>query len=111
MSTIAIVHPMTLLGKELRETLDRLQDVRLLSNREDEIGTLTEVAGAAAMVTRYEPEKLQGASIAFLCGTMEDNRPILAECRSRNRPLRVSAVGRSAASQKLATSAGASKSL
>jgi aspartate-semialdehyde dehydrogenase len=78
-STIAIVHPMTLLGKELRETLDRLQDVRLLSNREDEIGTLTEVAGAATMVTRYEPEKLQGVSTAFLCGTMEDNRPILAE--------------------------------
>jgi aspartate-semialdehyde dehydrogenase len=78
-STIAIVHPMTLLGKELRETLDRRQDVRLLSNREDEIGTLTEVAGTAAMVTRYEPETLQGAAIAFLCGTMEDNRPILAE--------------------------------
>jgi aspartate-semialdehyde dehydrogenase len=78
-STIAIVHPMTLLGKELRETLDRLQDVRLLSNREDEIGTLTEVAGTAAMVTRYEPEKLQGVSTAFLCGPIEDSRPILAE--------------------------------
>jgi aspartate-semialdehyde dehydrogenase len=81
-STIAIVHPMSLLGKELRETLERLPavggDVRLLSNREDEIGTLTEVAGAAAMVTRYEPEKLQGVAIAFLGGTMEDNRPILA---------------------------------
>jgi aspartate-semialdehyde dehydrogenase len=82
-STIAIVSSMSLLGKELRETLQRFPavggDIRLLSNREDEIGTLTEVAGAAAMVTRYEPEKLQGASIAFLCGTMEDNRPILAE--------------------------------
>jgi len=82
-STIAIVHPMSLFGKELRETLGRLPavggDVRLLSNREDEIGTLTEVARAAAMVTRYEPEKLQGVAIAFLCGTMEDNRPILAE--------------------------------
>jgi aspartate-semialdehyde dehydrogenase len=54
-------------------------DVRLLSHRDDEIGTLTEVAGAAAMVTRYEPEKLQGVATAFLCGTMEDNRPILAE--------------------------------
>ncbi|HEY4572423.1 MAG TPA: hypothetical protein VIJ26_00605 [Thermoanaerobaculia bacterium] len=83
MSTIAIVHPMSLLGKELRETLERLpsvgRDVRLLSNREDEIGTLTEVAGAAAMVTRYEPEKLKEAAVAFLCGTMEDNRPVLAE--------------------------------
>lgn len=83
MSTIAIVHPMNLLGKELRETLERLPsvsgDIRLLSNREDEIGTLTEVAGAATMVSRYEPEKLQGASTVFLCGPMEDNRPILAE--------------------------------
>ena len=83
MSTIAIVHPMSLLGKELRETLERLpavgRDVRLLSNREDEIGTLTEVAGAASMVTRYEPEKLKGVGVAFLCGTMEDNRPLLAE--------------------------------
>lgn len=83
MSAIAIVHPMNLLGKELRETLERLPavggDIRLLSNRDDEIGTLTEVAGAAAMVSRYEPEKLQGVDVAFLCGAMEDNRPILAE--------------------------------
>jgi aspartate-semialdehyde dehydrogenase len=82
-STITIVHPMSLLGKELRETLERLPavgaDIRLLSNREDEIGTLTEVAGIAAMVTRYEPEKLQGSSAIFLCGTLEENRPILAE--------------------------------
>jgi aspartate-semialdehyde dehydrogenase len=83
MSAIAILHPMNLLGKELRETLDRLPgaggDVRLLSNRDDEVGTLTEVARSAAMVTRYEPEKLQGVSVAFLCGSMEENRPILAE--------------------------------
>jgi aspartate-semialdehyde dehydrogenase len=82
-STIAILNPMNLLGKELRETMARFPavggDVRLLSNREDEIGTLTEVAGAAAMVTRYEPEKLRGVSTAFLCGPMEANRPILAE--------------------------------
>jgi aspartate-semialdehyde dehydrogenase len=82
-SAIAILHPMSLLGKELRETLERLPavggDIRLLSNREDEIGTLTEIAGAAAMVTRYEPEKLQGVSVVFLCGPLEDNRPILAE--------------------------------
>jgi aspartate-semialdehyde dehydrogenase len=82
-TAIAIVHPMNLLGKELRESLDRVPrfsgDVRLLSGREDEIGTLTEVAGAASLVTRYEPEALAGVSVAFLCGTMEDNRPILAD--------------------------------
>jgi aspartate-semialdehyde dehydrogenase len=82
-TAIAIVHPMNLLGKELRESLDRLPgfggDVRLLSGREDEIGTLTEVVGAASLVTRYEPEKLAGASVAFLCGAMAGNRPILAD--------------------------------
>jgi aspartate-semialdehyde dehydrogenase len=83
MNAIAILHPMNLLGKELRETLERLPgiggDVRLLSTREDEIGTLTEVAGSAALVVRYEPEKLRGVSVAFLCGSMDENRPILAE--------------------------------
>ncbi len=83
MSTIAILNPMNLLGKELRETMTRSSsagwDVRLLSNREDEVGTLTEVAGAAAMVARYEPETLKGISTLFLCGPMEANRPILAE--------------------------------
>jgi aspartate-semialdehyde dehydrogenase len=82
-TAIAIVHPMNLLGKELRESLDRLpglgDDVRLLSGREDEIGTLTEVAGSASLVTRYEPERLAGVSVAFLCGAMEDNRPVLAD--------------------------------
>ncbi len=83
MNAIAIVHPMNLLGKELRESLDRLPgfggDVRLLSGREDEVGTLTEVAGAASLVARYEPERLAGVSVAFLCGSMEDNRPVLAD--------------------------------
>jgi len=82
-TAIAILHPMNLLGKELRETLDRLPgiggDVRLLSTREDEIGTLTEVAGSAALVTRYEPEGLKGVGVAFFCGSMAENRPILAE--------------------------------
>ena len=82
-TAIAILHPMGLLGKELRETLGTAPgfagDVRLLSSRDDEIGTLTEVAGAAAMVTRYEPETLRGVPIAFFCGSMEDNRPLLAE--------------------------------
>ncbi len=83
MTAIAILYPMNLLGKELRETLERLPrvggDVRLLSTREDEIGSLTEVAGSAALVTRYEPESLKGVGVAFFCGSMAENRPILAE--------------------------------
>jgi aspartate-semialdehyde dehydrogenase len=80
---IAILHPTNLQGKELRETIEARHrdwsDVRLLSTHEDEIGTLTEVAGAAALVNRYEPEALKGVDVAFFCGTAEDSRPILAE--------------------------------
>jgi aspartate-semialdehyde dehydrogenase len=81
-SAVAILHPTGLLGKELRETLEARHpewDLRLLSDREDEIGTLTEIAGAAALVGRFEPESLEGVSLAFLCGDMAANRPLLAE--------------------------------
>jgi aspartate-semialdehyde dehydrogenase len=81
-TAIAIVHPTGLLGKELRETLehrsDLSRDIRLLSSRDDEIGTLTELAGGAALVSRFEPEKLAGVPVAFFCGAMADNRPLLA---------------------------------
>ena len=82
MTAIAILHPTNLLGKELRETIDARRpdwEVRLLSTREGEIGTLTEVRGTAALVGRWDPESLEGVDVAFLCGTLEDNRPILAE--------------------------------
>jgi aspartate-semialdehyde dehydrogenase len=82
LTAIAIVHPTNLLGKELRETIESRRpdwaDLRLLSTREDEIGTLTEIAGAAALVGRFEPESLRGVDLAFLCGAMEDNRAVLA---------------------------------
>lgn len=82
MSPVAIINPSNLLGKELKETLENRPeiagDILLLSSREDEIGTLTEVAGAAAMVTRFEPEKLRGSEVAFFCGPIADNRPLLA---------------------------------
>lgn len=94
MTAIAIVHPMNLLGKELRESLSRLPslgaDVRLLSGNEQEIGTLTEVAGAAALVTRYQPESLEGVTVAFFCGAMADNRPLLADLPAEARAILLS---------------------
>lgn len=81
MRSAAIVHPTNLLGKELREALEKRPepwlDLRLLSSREDEIGALTEAAGAAAVVGRYEPDSLEGVPIAFFCGRAADNRPLL----------------------------------
>ncbi|HEY0783923.1 MAG TPA: Asd/ArgC dimerization domain-containing protein [Thermoanaerobaculia bacterium] len=87
MSAIAILHTGDLLGKELRETIDRgeggtdgrYDEIRLLSTREAEIGTLTEVMGAAALVQPYTPESLLGVEAAFFCGPIAANRPLLAE--------------------------------
>ncbi len=85
MSVLAIVHPTNLLGKELRETLGRgvagptWQEVRLLATNEHEIGIVTEAGGAATVVQRYEAESLEGVSVAFFCGPIATNRPLLAE--------------------------------
>lgn len=85
MTALAIVHPSDLLGKELRQTLSGAdpgiswQEIRLLSTNEQEVGTLTEVGGAAAMVQRYEPGSLDGVSVAFFCGPAAANRPLLRE--------------------------------
>jgi len=77
---IAIVHPSDLLGKELTETLEnrskQWQDIRLLSTLAEEIGGLTDVAGAAAMVAPYDPDALQGASTIYFCGPIAANRPL-----------------------------------
>jgi aspartate-semialdehyde dehydrogenase len=84
-TTAAIVHPINLLGKELRETLGRdtagasWQEVRLISTHEAEIGTLTEVGGTAAVVQAYLPGCLDGVDVAFCCGPVAANRPILDE--------------------------------
>jgi aspartate-semialdehyde dehydrogenase len=84
-TTAAIVHPINLLGKELRETLGRgsagasWQEVRLISTHQTEIGTLTEVGGAATVVQPYEPGCLDGVDVAFCCGPIAANRPILDE--------------------------------
>ncbi len=83
MTRLAIVHPTTLLGKELRERLGEhpsLGDqVALLTTDDEEVGTLTEVGGAAAIVNRCEPDGLEGVDLAFFCGPMAANRPLLDE--------------------------------
>ncbi|HWM89988.1 MAG TPA: Asd/ArgC dimerization domain-containing protein [Thermoanaerobaculia bacterium] len=80
MSTIAILHPASLVGKELREALDsrmkEWREVRLLSTDPEEVGTLTEVMGAAALVQRYEPDSLKDVSTVYFCGPIEKNRPL-----------------------------------
>jgi aspartate-semialdehyde dehydrogenase len=78
---LAIVQPTTLLGKEVRETLERRpglwREIRLLTAIEDEVGGLAEVAGAAALVQRADASGLAGVDLAFCCGTVEEARQVL----------------------------------
>ena len=54
MTVLAIVRPSGLLATELRDALDQYpeiaHEVRLMSDDDSEVGTLTEVAGAATLV-------------------------------------------------------------
>jgi aspartate-semialdehyde dehydrogenase len=83
MSAIAILHPANLVGKELREALENRmkewREVRLLSTDAEEVGTLTEVLGAAALVQRYEPESLKDVSTVYFCGPIKKNRPLFGD--------------------------------
>ena len=81
MTRLAMLHPSNLLGQEVRETLDRHRDLWremvLLTTREEEVGNLTDVRGAAAMVQAYEPQALAGVDLVFFCGPHAANRQVL----------------------------------
>jgi len=81
MRVAAVIHPTGLLGKELRERLERRADlcgqIRLLTNDEEEVGRLTESAGAAAVVARLDEASLDGIDLAFFCGEIESDRRAL----------------------------------
>jgi aspartate-semialdehyde dehydrogenase len=85
-TAVAIVNPSDLVGKELRETLERRLksgklpwgEIRLLTTREDEENALTELAGGAALVSRYDAEALDGVDLAFFCGAAAEIAAALA---------------------------------
>lgn len=81
MHRIAILEPTTLCGREIKEHLERhpelVSDLRLLTTDQEEFGTLTEVAGAAAVVTHAEPETLADLDLLFVCGDLAPSRPAL----------------------------------
>lgn len=82
MTRFAIVHPSDVLGQELKELLEeRHPDAGLavLTRDETEVGTLTEVMGAAAMVQRLGEGDLESVEVAFFCGAAALNRPLLAD--------------------------------
>ena len=75
MSRIGILEPLGLVGKELRDQLESRRalwrEVRLFSQREAGIGTLTDVGGAAAMVRQLERDDLDSLDLLLVC----DPRP------------------------------------
>lgn len=81
MKVVAVVHPTSLLARELRERLegrpDLCRELRLLSDTEDEVGTVTESAGAAAFVGRLGADALEGVDLAFVVGEIERVRESL----------------------------------
>lgn len=81
MTSLAILHPTSLVGKELREALEARPelagDLRLLSSEDEEIGTLTEMRGELTLIDRGDSEELGGTDVALFCGSLEESAPFL----------------------------------
>lgn len=81
MTRVGILESSGLLGKELREQLESRPELatgaRLMSQREEEVGILTEVAGAAALVERFAPADLEQLDLLFFCEPREAELAVL----------------------------------
>lgn len=79
MSRVAVLGPTTLLGREVRDLLDKHRDrwteVILLATSEEEVGTVTESGGAAALVSEASPVSLEGVDLVISCGALEEDLP------------------------------------
>jgi hypothetical protein len=81
LSRIALVHPLTLAGKELAERLgqrpDLCSDLRLFAVDEEMVGTLTEGLDGAAVVARVEEGCFDAVDLTIFSGAIEADRPAL----------------------------------
>ena len=81
MSRIGILESSGLLGKELRDQLEARPEltgeVRLMTQRPEEVGTLTDVGGAAAMVEPFAPDDLEKLDLLFFCEPREAELGVL----------------------------------
>jgi aspartate-semialdehyde dehydrogenase len=68
---VGILEPTGLVGKELREQLEArpelMTELRLLSQRQENVGTLADVSGAAAMVQAFTPDEIESLDLLFVC--------------------------------------------
>jgi len=75
---VALVHPTSLIGNELRQLLARPEcsgwETRLLSVDDEEVGQVTEAGGAAAFVGRVDELAFDELDLAFFCGPLERDR-------------------------------------
>ncbi|MEO8195147.1 MAG: Asd/ArgC dimerization domain-containing protein [Thermoanaerobaculia bacterium] len=82
MSRIALVHSVSLLGKEVADRLaqrpDLCTDLRLFAVDEAVVGTLTEGIDGATFVARVEEECFDGIDLTILCGEIALDRKALA---------------------------------
>ena len=83
MSVVALIHPTSLVGKELREQLEErpqlYRELRLLSTLDDEIGTLARAGNEATVIALYEPERLHGVDLVFFCGEIAGDRALVGD--------------------------------
>lgn len=81
MKNLAIINPSDLVAKEIKDQLAQLgissQNLALLTTKEEEIGTLTDIGGAAAVVQQFTAEGIEETDFVFLCGPIEDCRAAL----------------------------------
>ena len=82
MSRIALVHSVSLLGKEVAERLaqrsELCTDLRLYALDESIVGTLTTGLDGAAFVARVEEGCFDGVDLTILCGEIVLDRKALA---------------------------------
>jgi aspartate-semialdehyde dehydrogenase len=97
MKKYAIVNSSDLIGQELKEHLGNAGvssvQIELLSTDKEQVGSLTEVAGAAAMVKPFSAEALADLDVAFLCGAIENLEPAIKALPSTTRGILLSSDG------------------
>ena len=73
MTTVGILNPESLAGTELVRLLagrpDVADEVKLLTSDTEKAGTLIDVGGEVALVTKFDADGLAGLDAVFLCGS------------------------------------------
>jgi len=85
-TAIAVLDPTSLLGHELIETVGRERPdlaggLSLLSADVEEVGALTDAAGAAALIARADAGAIETSDVIVVCGALDRYRGLLERRR------------------------------